>query len=101
MKTSILVAGLVATFAAPALAGPSVRVDVRQARQDARIDAGVASGRLNPREAARLDAQQSRIDRAEDRLAADGRLSRNDRLRLEARQDRASRDIYRARHNRR
>ncbi len=91
--------------ATPALAGPQAarlaRVDARQARQDVRIDAGIANGSINRREAARLDAQQARLDRTESRLLADGRFSRADAVRLDRRQDAASRNIARSRYNRR
>ena len=77
------------------------RIDERQARQEQRIDQGVASGELTQREATRLSRQQSRIDRVEDRAKADGELTKPERARLTHAQNAASRDIARKKHNRR
>lgn len=77
------------------------RIDERQARQEQRIDQGVASGELTKREATRLTQQQNRIDRVEDRAKADGELTKPERARLTHAQNAASRDIARKKHNRR
>jgi hypothetical protein len=77
----------------------TTRVDARQARQEHRIDQGIASGELTKKEAARLNAQQARIDTAENRAQADGKVSAKERARLEARQDRASRQIRHQKHD--
>lgn len=67
MKRMIwMCAALLMSASTLAVADP-VRVDQRQARQDARIDQGVASGELTVREAARLEARQGHIDRVEAR----------------------------------
>ena len=78
-------------------------VNQRQGRQQARIDQGVASGRLTAREAVRTERQQGRIDATEARMRAknNGHLSGNQRERLENRQNRASARIYNSKHNRR
>lgn len=75
------------------------RVDKRQARQEQRIDQGIASGELTRPEAARLTRQQNRIDRAEAHADADGRLTRREALGLERMQDRSSRRIAHAKHD--
>lgn len=75
------------------------RVDARQARQERRIDQGIASGELTKKEAARLEAQQARIDAAENRAKADGKVTAKERAQLEARQDRASRQIRHQKHD--
>ncbi len=80
------------------MAGTS-RVDVRQDRQHARIEQGVACGALTPREAGRLRAQQVRISRREARFKSDGVLSRGERLRLQRSLNRAHRNIRRHKHN--
>lgn len=77
------------------------RVDNRQARQDARIDQGAASGQLTPREQRRLRHQQTHIANMEDRVEADGKVTGKEAAHMENAQDRASRDIYRKKHNRR
>jgi hypothetical protein len=93
-------------LAAPALAqSPSdarLNADLARAdRQQARLDAGAASGRVNPREAAVAEHRLGRIDNGIERLSADGRYSRLDAQRIDQRQDRSSRQLVRARSNRR
>jgi hypothetical protein len=83
-----------------AMAGTdATRVDRRQARQEQRIDQGIASGSLSASEAARLDKQQDRIDALENKAKADGTLTRRERAKLEAAQDHSSRAIARKKHN--
>jgi hypothetical protein len=76
------------------------RVDQRQANQQARIDAGVASGQLNRREAARLEHQQLRIARAERRAKADGVVTARERRELAAMQRSADARIRAQKHDR-
>jgi hypothetical protein len=95
---SALAIALLSLSAAASAATPVV--DARQARQDVRIDAGVASGRLTPRETAALDRQQHRIDRAEARAEADGVVTRGERVHLHRRLNASSHSIYRAKRNR-
>lgn len=93
------VTALLLATAGSALAGtPSDRAENRfenrLGRQDDRIDRGVESGRIGPREAQALGRQQTALDRAVDRQAADGgRLSAREAYRLENRFDRSSRAI--------
>ncbi len=76
------------------------RVDQRQINQEQRIDQGVASGQLTPREATRLDHQQDRVAAVEANAKADGKVTKRERARLHAMQDRDSRNIYRQKHDR-
>ena len=75
------------------------RIDKREARQQKRIDQGIASGELNAREAARLDAQQGRIHAAEARAKSDGVVTAKERARLTRKQNKASRNIRRNKHD--
>jgi hypothetical protein len=75
------------------------RYHQREVRQDARIDHGVASGRLTPWETRALGREQARISHMEARMSYDGWLSPRERLRLEREQNRASRHIWRMKHN--
>lgn len=75
------------------------RVDQREARQDQRIENGVASGELNAKETYRLEQQQARIHQAENNAKADGHVSAKERRHLHQMQDRASRNIYRQKHD--
>ncbi|MEO8836950.1 MAG: hypothetical protein ABI364_09450 [Caldimonas sp.] len=75
------------------------RVDQREASQQSRIDAGVASGQLNARETNRLDKQQARIAGAESNAKADGAVSARERRHLHRMQKRASADIHAQKHD--
>jgi len=72
----------------------------RQERQDARIQQGIQSGQLTPREAGRLQARESRIDAAIQRQEAQpGGMTRADFLRDTFRMDRASAGIFAQKHD--
>jgi hypothetical protein len=72
----------------------------REQRQDARIQQGIQSGQLTPREAGRLQARESRIDAAVQRQEAQpGGLTRADFLRDTFRMDRASAGIWAQKHD--
>ncbi len=76
------------------------RVDQRQENQERRIEQGVNSGQLTPREARRLENRQERVERVEDRAKADGKVTARERAHLDQVQDRSSRDIRREKHDR-
>ena len=99
MRTLVIAAalGLASLTALPAAA----QVNGREAEQQHRIDQGVRSGELTPREAAHDERQQGRIDSSVARMRArnGGYLTRYQRERINARQNRASRHIYRTKHN--
>jgi hypothetical protein len=92
---SALLTGSLFTFSAEA--GRPLK---REAKQQQRINDGVASGELTPAETARLEAQQARIKAtvAKER-ADDGRLDAHERAKIERMQDRASRNINRQKHD--
>lgn len=85
-----------------AFAGPvdDPAVQNRLGRQEQRIDQGVASGQLTPREAGLLEAEQAKIRQDEMRMKADGILTKRERTRLHDELDRASRHIYTQKHDR-
>lgn len=96
----IVLVALATAGAAFAQADPAMpRVDRREARQQKRIDKGVASGQLTPKEAARMEAQQGRIEAAEARAKSDGVVTAKERAGLAKRQNRASRNIHRNKHD--
>lgn len=74
-------------------------IDQRQARQEQRIDKGIASGELNKRETRRLEREQALINKAEDKAKADGTVTKTERRRLHNMQNHASRDIRRQKHD--
>lgn len=73
-------------------------INKRQARQQARIYQGIASGSLTRHEAARLERQEARIDAREARDRRNG-LSPRERAQLERDLNRESRQIYRQKHD--
>lgn len=98
-KTIIAVA-VSTLFAGTALAQSNYEIEQRDRNEQARIDRGVQSGQLTPREAERLQGQRAQIERLEQRARADGTLTRNERARIDGAQDRLSRDIRRESHDR-
>ena len=101
LKTRIAAAATVASLAASAQ--PLARidasaVDARQARQEERIQAGVARGELTRREARMLEHGQRDIARVEARAKADGRVSPSEMRQLVAMLDRADAQIRALRH---
>ena len=73
-------------------------INKRQARQQARIYQGIASGSLKQHEAARLERQEARIGAREARDRRNG-LSPRERAQLERGLNRESRQIYRQKHD--
>ena len=76
------------------------RLDQRQANQQKRIDTGVASGSLTPKEADRLKAQQERTAKMEEKAKADGVVTKKERAALDHRENKTSRHIARQKHDR-
>jgi Tfp pilus assembly protein FimT len=98
----LIVASVIAMFAAPAMAqtASTPRIDQRQQNQERRIEQGEKSGALNAREAARLERGQTRVQKMEDKAAADGKVTVKERRVIERAQNRQSRRIYRQKHDR-
>ncbi len=100
MKRTLLALALgAATLAGAAQAERPV--NARQLNQERRIDAGVRSGKLSPREAARLKRQQAaiRADEAHRRAAHGGHLTATDKRLIHARQDSANAVILKNKNN--
>ena len=96
----ILTIAVLAGLSLPALAQSATpRIDERQANQDRRIEQGVRSGQLTPRELARLERGQARIREMERQAMADGHISRRERAAIHAEQDRQNQLIARLKHN--
>jgi hypothetical protein len=96
----IVLVALALAGAAFAQSDPATpRVDRREARQQKRIDKGVASGQLTPKEAARMQAQQGRIKAAEANAKSDGLVTAKERAGLARRQNKASRNIRHNKHD--
>jgi CRISPR/Cas system-associated endoribonuclease Cas2 len=91
---SLMVSGI-------ALAGPTddPGIQKREQNQEKRIQQGVQSGQLTPKEAGRLETKQAKIKQDEERMKADGKLTKAERKKLKREQDRASKKIYEKKHN--
>jgi hypothetical protein len=101
---SVLVA-VAAAASMAASAQPFARVDireidVRQARQEQRIERGLARGELTRREVRTLQQGQREIARVEARAKADGRVTRSEMRQLTALLDRADAQIRLLSHDR-
>lgn len=102
MRTGTRIAVVVAlglSLAATGLAEAQHRVDRRQAVQERRIDQGVRSGALTPRETWRLERGQAHVERMETLATADGVVTPRERVRLEHAQDVQSRQIFHEAHD--
>ena len=79
----------------------AAEVDRREERQEARIQQGIRSGELTPREAARLQAREQSIHNqvAAERAANGGKLTRAERRQVNRRLNRTSRAIAREKHD--
>jgi hypothetical protein len=85
-------------LAVPAFA-QETRVDRRQDRQEQRIDKGVQSGALTPRETRKVEQGQRHVERLETRAQADGKVTAKEKGRLEHAQDVQSKRIYNQKHD--
>jgi hypothetical protein len=72
----------------------------RMQNMEQRIDQGIKSGELTPKEAGKLEAEQARIQQAEQRMKSDGNLTGQERQKLHNMQDRSSSHIYKQKHDR-
>jgi len=93
-------AGLIVMFALltmrPAFAG---EVQNRIDKQEKRIDQGVNSDQLTPKEAANLEAREAKIEKDRQKALADGKMTKAERNKLNRQENKQSRKIYRKNHN--
>ncbi len=101
MKSLILGLAAAASLAV-ALPAAAQGVDAREHNQATRIEQGVRSGSLTPRETNRLERKEARLHRMEARVRFrhHGRLTPQARHRLQRVENRDSHLIYRLKHNR-
>jgi hypothetical protein len=101
LLATVISLGSTLGFATTASAGNtnSPRIDRREANQQRRINQGVTSGSLTPKETYRLQRQQGSINAQEARFKSNGHLSNRERNVLDRRLNNASKNIYRAKHN--
>lgn len=75
------------------------QVERRAERQQKRIDAGVASGKLTAKETAKLEKREAKIDKDIQKAEADGKITKKEQAKINAEQNRASGKIYKKKHN--
>ena len=74
-------------------------MDRRQEHQEQRIDQGVKSGALTPRETRKLERGQKHVENLETKAHADGKVTAREKVRLEHAQDVQSERIYKQKHD--
>ncbi len=102
MKKHLIIATVIVTgllvFSQTASAG---NLKKRLHRQDHRIQQGIHSGEITPREARKLDRDQRQVRQLRRHYLSDGHLSMRERIILNSRLDQSSKHIYRYKHNQR
>jgi len=100
MKVKALIVSLTLAIGGAAFAQTATpNLDKREAKQQARIDQGVASGQLTPKEAAHLQKREAKLAANEQAAKADGVVTRKERRRLQRQANRDSAAIYRQKHD--
>jgi septal ring factor EnvC (AmiA/AmiB activator) len=74
-------------------------IEKRMENQEKRIQQGVQSGQLTPKETGRLEAEQAKIKQDEERMKSDGKLTQKERTKLNKELNKSSNDIYKKKHN--
>ena len=101
MKTIHAIAATLAlAFGAGAFAQTATpKLDQRQANQEKRIEQGVASGQLTPRETTRLEKREGKLQADKLNAKADGKVTAAERRKLQREANRDSRAIHRQKHD--
>ena len=96
----IVFATLVAAAALPVAAQTSTpRIDQREVNQQQRIEQGVNSGSLTPKETAKLEKGEAKIDKMEAKAKSDGKVTEKERKKLTKAQNKESKKIYKEKHD--
>ena len=99
LKKAAVAAALGAAFSTAVLAQGGFGFEKRDAINNERIEQGIRTGQITPREAARLRERQANIERLEARARRDGVISERERTRIEVAQNDLSRMIRFDKHN--
>ena len=103
LKKTATAAVLGAIFSTAALAqggpGSAGGLERRDAINNERVEQGIRSGQITPREATRLRAKQARIERMEAHARRDGVLTEREKGRIEVAQNDLSRNIRHEKHD--
>ncbi len=103
VRKTIFVSSLLVIFAAPVWAQntSTPAIDKRQDNQQKRIDQGVQSGALTPKEAGNLQKREDKIAGDVAKAKADGKVTAKERRKITQEQNVASRKITKKKHNKR
>lgn len=74
-------------------------IDKRQANQEKRIEQGVKSGELTPKETANLEKREAKLQTDKEKAKADGVVTKKERAKLQHEANRDSKAIYRQKHD--
>ena len=99
LKAAFSITAITLAFAASSYAVETPKIDKREANQEQRIDQGIRSGALTPKEEAKLDAGQARIEKTEEKAKADGTVTKHERKRIRHEQNVQSKKIHDMKHN--
>lgn len=77
------------------------QVNKRQAKQNARVNQGRASGEITAKEAAQIQHKQNEVQAMENAARSDGKVTKAERKAINHEQNEASRKIARKKSNRR
>ena len=67
--------------------------------QEKRIDQGVNSGQVTPKEAGKLETGEAKIEANREKALSDGKMTKKERRKLNHQENKQSRKIHRAKHN--
>ena len=99
LKAVLSITAITLAFAASSYTVETPRIDNREAKQEQRIDQGIRSGALTPKEEAKLDAGQAKVARMEEKAKADGSVTPQERRRIKHEQNVQSKRIHNMKHN--
>lgn len=100
MKKNLINISLVITLLS--VANISIaQVNKRQAKQNARISQGKASGEITAKESAQIQYKQNEIQAMENAARSDGKVTKQERKAINHEQNEANRQIARKKSNRR
>jgi hypothetical protein len=99
LKKAAVAVALGAVFSTAVLAQGGFGFERRDAVNNERIEQGIRTGQITPREAATLRDRQARIERMEEKARRDGVITERERTRIEVAQNDLSRLIRFDKHN--
>jgi hypothetical protein len=99
LKAVFSITAITLAFATSSHAVDTPKIDNREAKQEQRIDQGIRSGALTPKEEAKLDAGQAKVQKMEEKAKADGTVTKHERKRIKHEQNVQDKKIHDMKHN--